>query len=213
PRLQATTDTVRARGAAFDCPAPGQAIAEFVEELSNWYVRLSRRRFWDGDRAAFATLRHCLLETAALLAPFTPFLADEIHINLAGGEGEAFGDALPDSVHLRDYPEAEAELADPGLEAAMEAVRLTVELGRAARAQAKAKVRQPLRRAVIVASDAEREAISARADLVRAELNVKELDFVSEEGELVSYSVKPNYRSLGPRFGQRMPQVAAAIEA
>ena len=95
----------------------------------------------------------------------------------------------------------------------MEAVRLTVELGRAARAQAKAKVRQPLRRAVIVANDAEREAIEARADLVTAELNVKELDFVSEEAELVSYAVKPNYRSLGPRFGKRMPQVAAAVEA
>ena len=74
-------------------------------------------------------------------------------------------------------------------------------------------MRQPLRRAVIVANDAEREAISARADLVTAELNVKELDFVSEEAELVSYSVKPNYRALGPRFGKRMPQVAAAIEA
>lgn len=95
----------------------------------------------------------------------------------------------------------------------MEAVRLTVELGRAARAQAKAKVRQPLRKAVIVASDAEREAISASAELVKAELNVKELDFVSEEAELVSYEVKPNYRLLGPRFGKRMPQVAAAIEA
>jgi isoleucyl-tRNA synthetase len=175
-------------------------------------VRLSRRRFWDGDRAAFATLRHCLLETAALLAPFIPFLADEIHLNLAGGEGEEFGE-LPDSVHLRDFPEPDAALSDPDLESAMEAVRLTVELGRAARAQAKAKVRQPLRRAVIVANDAERDAISARADLVKTELNVKELDFVSEEAELVSYSVKPNYRSLGPRFGKRMPQVAAAIAA
>lgn len=95
----------------------------------------------------------------------------------------------------------------------MGAVRLTVELGRAARARAKAKVRQPLRRAVIVANEAERAAISARAELVRAELNVKELDFVDEEAELVSYAVKPNYRALGPRFGKRMPQVAAAVEA
>ena len=95
----------------------------------------------------------------------------------------------------------------------MEAVRLTVELGRAARAQAKAKVRQPLRRAVIVANDAERAAIEARADLVTAELNVKELDFVSDESELVSYTAKPNYRALGPRFGKKMPQVAAAVEA
>ncbi len=211
-RLQGLIASVREHMDGFDCTAAGRQIAEFVEELSNWYVRLSRRRFWDGDQAAFATLRHCLLETAALLAPFTPFLADEIHLNLAGGEAGDFG-ALPDSVHLRDFPEPDPALADPELEAAMEAVRRTVELGRAARAQAKAKVRQPLRRAVIVASDAEREAISARAELVTAELNVKELDFVSEEAELVSYAVKPNYRSLGPRFGKRMPQVAAAIEA
>jgi isoleucyl-tRNA synthetase len=211
-RLQATVEVVRERMDAFDCTAAGRAIGEYVEQLSNWYVRLSRRRFWEGDRAAFATLRHCLLETAALLAPFTPFLADEIHLNLAGGESEELGE-LPDSVHLRDFPEPDSALADPELEAAMEAVRLTVELGRAARAQAKAKVRQPLRRAVIVANDAEREAISARAELVKAELNVKELDFVTEEAELVSYAVKPNYRSLGPRFGKRMPQVAAAVEA
>jgi isoleucyl-tRNA synthetase len=211
-RLQATIATVRERMDAFDCTAAGGAIAAYIEELSNWYVRLSRRRFWEGDRAAFATLRHCLLEVAALLAPFTPFLADEIHLNLAGGEEEELGDG-PDSVHLRDFPEPDAALADPELEAAMEAVRLTVELGRAARAQAKAKMRQPLRCAVIVANDTERAAIEARADLVTAELNVKELDFVSEEADLVSYAVKPNYRSLGPRFGKRMPQVAAAVEA
>jgi isoleucyl-tRNA synthetase len=96
----------------------------------------------------------------------------------------------------------------------MDAVRLTVELGRAARAQAKAKVRQPLRRAVIVANDEERAAIAnLGAEIVRTELNVKELDFVTDEADLVSYAVKPNYRALGPRFGKRMPQVAAAVEA
>ncbi len=96
----------------FDCTTAGRAIAEYVEELSNWYVRLSRRRFWEGDRAAFATLRHCLLETAALLAPFTPFLADEIHLNLAGG---ALGEAgeLRDSVHLRDFPAVDAGARRP----------------------------------------------------------------------------------------------------
>jgi isoleucyl-tRNA synthetase len=203
-RLQATVATVRERMDAYDCTAAGRAVAEYVEELSNWYVRLSRRRFWDGDRAAFATLRHCLLETVALLAPFIPFLADEIHRNLSG-DGE--------SVHLRDFPEVDAGLVDADLEAGMEAVRLTVELGRAARAQAKAKVRQPLRRAVIVANDAERAAIEARADLVTAELNVKELDFVTDTSELASYTAKPNYRTLGPRFGKKMPQVAAAVAA
>ncbi len=211
-RLQGTVATVRERMDAFDCTAAGRAIAVYVQELSNWYVRLSRRRFWAGDREAFATLRHCLLETAAMLAPFTPFLADEIHNNLAGGEAGVFGE-LPDSVHLRDFPELDPALADPALEQAMETVRLTVELGRAARAQAKAKVRQPLRRAVIVASEAERAAIESEADLVRSELNVKELDFVDEEADLVAYRVTPNYRLLGPRFGKLMPQVAAAIEA
>jgi isoleucyl-tRNA synthetase len=95
----------------------------------------------------------------------------------------------------------------------MAAVRRTVELCRAARAQARVKVRQPLRRAVVVATGEERRAIEARAELVTAELNVKELEFVSEEAELVSYRVKPNYRALGPRFGKQMPQVAAAVEA
>jgi isoleucyl-tRNA synthetase len=152
------------------------------------------------------------LEASALLAPFIPFLADEIHLNLAEGALGLAGEN-PDSVHLRDYPQLDPALSDPELEMAMAAVRLTVELGRAARAQAKAKVRQPLRRAVIVANEAERTAIEARADLVTAELNVKELDFVSDEGELVSYTAKPNYRALGPRFGKRMPQVAAAVEA
>jgi isoleucyl-tRNA synthetase len=205
-RLQATIATVRERMDAYDCTSAGRAIAGYVEELSNWYVRLSRRRFWEGDRAAFATLRHCLLETVAMLAPFTPFLADEIHRNLGG-------EAAAPSVHLRDFPEIDEALVDTDLEQGMEAVRLTVELGRAARAQAKAKVRQPLRRAVIVANEAERAAIEARAGLVTAELNVKELDFVTDESELVSYEAKPNYRALGPRFGKNMPQVAAAVAA
>jgi isoleucyl-tRNA synthetase len=208
-RLQATVATVRERMDDFDCTTAGKAIAEFVEELSNWYVRLSRRRFWDGDRAAFATLRTCLLETTKMLAPFAPFLADEIYRNLVGGEEVATGD----SVHLADFPAADDSLRDPDLEAAMEAVRRTVRLGHSARSAGKVKVRQPLRRAVIVANEDERAGIEARADLVTAELNVKELDFVSEEGDLVTYEIKPNYRALGPRFGKNMPQVAAAVAA
>jgi isoleucyl-tRNA synthetase len=204
--------TVRERMDDFDCTTAGRAIADFVEELSNWYVRVSRPRFWQGDRAAFATLRTCLLETATMLAPFTPFLADEMYRNLAGGADGEFGDA-PDSVHLRDFPQVDEALRDADLEAAMAAVRRTVSLGLAARAASKVKLRQPLRRAVVVANEDERAAIEARADLVTAELNVKELDFVSETGDLVSYEIKPNYRALGPRFGKNMPQVAAAVAA
>ena len=158
-RLQGTIATVIERMDAYDCTSAGRAIADYVEELSNWYVRLSRRRFWEGDRAAFATLRRCLLDTAALLAPFTPFLADEIHVNLAGGAGDEFGE-LPDSVHLRDFPEPDRSLVDAALEAAMEAVRRTVELGRAARAQAAIKVRQPL-----APGDRRRQRRRARGDL------------------------------------------------
>jgi isoleucyl-tRNA synthetase len=196
--------TVTEQMDAFDATTAGRAIATYVDELSNWYVRLNRRRFWDGDAAAFATLHHCLVEVAKLLAPFTPFLADEIHGNLSG-DG--------DSVHLADYPEADPELEDGELEAGVEAAMRAIELGRAARAQAKVKMRQPLAKAVIVATELERAEIERLAELVRAELNVKELEFVSEEGELIRYVVKPNYRALGPRFGSSMPQVAAAVEA
>jgi isoleucyl-tRNA synthetase len=211
-RLQATVGEVIEHMDAYDCTAAGRAIAAYVDELSNWYVRLSRRRFWEGDRAAFATLRHCLGEVAKLLAPFTPFLAEEIYTNLAGGVAESFG-VLPDSVHLCDYPEPDPDLANPELEAGVEAARRAVELGRAARAQAGVKMRQPLRKAVIVATGAERAEIERLGRLVAGELNVKELEFVSEEAELVRYQAKPNYRALGPRFGKLMPKAAAAIEA
>jgi isoleucyl-tRNA synthetase len=211
-RLQALVSAVRYTMDDFDCTAAARMIATYVDEVSNWYVRLNRRRFWDGDPQAFATLRHCLVELSKLLAPFTPFLAEEIYGNLAGGVSQDFGEA-PDSVHLCDYPETVMELADGELESGMEAAQRTIELGRAARAHAKVKLRQPLRKAVVVASDAERDAIERLANVVASELNVKELDFVRSEAELVSYRVKPNYRSLGPRFGKNMPQVAAAVEA
>ena len=211
-RLMATIETVATHMDDFDCTAAGREITAFVEELSNWYVRLSRRRFWEGDQAAFATLRYCLVEVSALLAPFTPFIADEIHNNLVGGSTGDFGD-LPDSVHLRNFPQPDFDRRDFDLEMAMAATRRTVELGRASRAQARAKVRQPLSKAVVVATDAERAAISSQEELIKAELNVKEIEFVTDQSDLVSYSVKPNYRTLGPRFGKGMPQVAAAVGA
>ena len=211
-RLDATTEAVVGEMDRFDCTAAGREIAAFVEDLSNWYVRLSRRRFWDGDRTAFETLRYCLVGVVRLLAPFTPFVADEIWSNLVGGEAGEFGE-LPDSVHLTDYPAPDPGLRDPELERAMEAVRRTVELGRAGRAQSGVKMRQPLSRAVIVASGEERAWIESQAELVRSELNVRELEFVTEEAELVSYAVKPNYRTLGPKFGSDMPAAAAAVGA
>jgi len=211
-RLQGTIATVREHMDDFDCTTAGRTIAAYCEELSNWYVRLGRRRFWEGDMFALATLRICLVEVSKLLAPFTPFIADEIYTNLVGGADEAFMDQ-PDSVHLCDMPEPDPDRVNAELEREMDIVRRTVELGRAARAQAKVKMRQPLGRAVIVASDAERGSIERLAGIVTSELNVKELEFVHERSQLVSYRAKANYRALGPRFGSKMPQVAAAIEA
>jgi isoleucyl-tRNA synthetase len=208
-RLQATTGIVRERLDDFDSTSAGKAIAQYVDEMSNWYVRVSRRRFWDGDAAAFETLRHCLVDTAKLLAPFIPFTADAIWLNLVHG-----AEPPPEaSVHLEDYPEPEDSLRDPALESGVEAARRAVELGRAARAQAKVKMRQPLAKAVIVATESERRTIERLAEVVRAELNVRELEFVTEEGELASWTVKPDFRALGPRFGKEMPQVKVAIEA
>jgi isoleucyl-tRNA synthetase len=201
-RLHATTATVRERLDAYDATRAGQAIAGFVDELSNWYVRRSRPRFWDGDPAAFGTLHTCLVTVAKLLAPFCPFLADEIYDNLDGAEP---------SVHLCDFPEAGPR--DLELDTAMAVVRETVRLGLAARGQAKLGVRQPLRAAVVVAAGAERAAIERLEAIVLGELNVKELRYVSQADELGSYEVKPNYRALGPRFGRHMPQVAAAVAA
>jgi isoleucyl-tRNA synthetase len=199
-RLSAAVAVARERLDEFDATGAGRAIQEYVDELSNWYVRRSRRRFWDGDAAAFRTLHTALTTLAKLLAPFIPFLADEMYDNLDGAEP---------SVHLCDFPVTGER--DLDLEQTMAVARETVRLGLAARGQAKLKVRQPLHAAVVVATGAEREAIEQMAEVVREELNVRELRFVSEADELVEVELKPNYRALGPRFGKQMPLVAAAV--
>ena len=201
-RLHATTATAIERLDDYDTTGAGRAIADYVEQLSNWYVRRARRRFWDGDPAAFATLRECLVTVAKLLAPLTPFVSDAIYDNLDGSES---------SVHLCDYPEPGQR--DRQLEWQMDVARDAVELGRAARAQAGVKVRQPLGEAIVVARDAERAAIERFEPLVLEELNVKRLRYVSEADELGHFELRPNYRALGPRFGKQMPQVTAAIDA
>jgi isoleucyl-tRNA synthetase len=187
---------------AYDTFSAGRAIGEFVDDLSNWYVRASRRRFYGPDGAAFSTLHECLVTVSQLVAPLTPFLADELYENLDGSEP---------SVHLCDWPEPVGR--DEELEWQFEVAREAVELGRKARAEGKLGLRQPLREAVIVAGDRERAAMERFAALVRDELNVKELRFVGEADELGHWELKPNYRTLGPRFGNRMPKVAEAVAA
>ena len=217
-RLQSTIASVREGLDGYDTTSAGRSIGSFVDALSNWFVRRSRRRFWrpaaagadasgeeERDKiAAYLTLHECLLTTSKLLAPFTPFVADEIYSNLSGEEV---------SVHLCDFPEPDEALIDRELDFDMAVARRTVELGRAARSQAQMKVRQPLREAVVVANERERAAIARLEGLVLDELNVKELSYVSEADELGRYEVKPNYRQLGPRFGSRMQAVAKGIES
>ncbi|HSZ15163.1 MAG TPA: isoleucine--tRNA ligase [Solirubrobacteraceae bacterium] len=204
-RTAATAELVTERLDAYDATTAGRAIAGLVDELSNWYVRRSRRRFWDGEAAAFETLRACLLTVSRLLAPFCPFIADELYDNL---DGELA------SVHLCDFPTgAELGRRDEELERAMALARETVRLGLGARGQAKIKVRQPLGEAVVVADGGEREAIERLADVVREELNVRSVRFVAAAEELGSYEIKPNYRTLGPLFGSDMPLAAEAMAA
>ena len=169
-------------------------------------ARLAAALLGGRPRRPSTTLRLCLTETAKLLAPFIPFTADAIWLNLEHGAEPP----VEESVHLQDYPVADDALRDAELETGMEAARRAVELGRAARAQAKAKMRQPLSKAVIVATEAERHTIESFSEIVKAELNVRDLEFVTEEGELASWSVKPNFPALGPRFGKDMPQVKVA---
>jgi len=198
----------------YDAFSTGRAINEFVDELSNWYVRRSRRRFWksesDTDKvAAYLTLYECLVTLAQLLAPYMPFIAEDLYQNLAG---ERYADAV-ESVHLGDWPEADAALIDEDLSFRMGVARKAVNLGRAARMAAQLKVRQPLATALIACDARQQAALVSLRDVVTEELNVKELAFVDSATDLVSFQVKANYRTLGPRFGKAMPEVAAAVAA
>jgi isoleucyl-tRNA synthetase len=196
----------------YDATGAGRRIGRFTEDLSNWYVRRSRRRFWDprgeggaDSTAAFLTLRECLVTLARLLAPFTPFIAEAIWRNLvAGRHGE------PDSVHLADYPHPEGGAVDPLLDEAMKDAREIVELGRRVRTEAKMRVRQPLAEAVVY-EPAARESLGPLLSLVAEELNVKEVVLASSSERFGRWRAKPNFRTLGPRLGGRVKDVAAAL--
>ena len=195
---------------AFDSAAAGRRLAGFVDDLSNWYVRRNRRRFWDGaatadGAAAFATLTQALDTLTRLMAPITPFITDYVWDLLRT-------DDAPDSVHLASWPIANDALIDAGLAMQMALVRRLVELGRSARASAVVKVRQPLARALIAApgfADLSAELQAQIAD----ELNVKVLEPLDSGTELVTHDVKANFRALGKRFGNATQLVAAAITA
>ncbi len=198
----------------YDVTAATRPIEKFVSDLSNWYLRRSRRRFWksetDSDRAAYATLYECLVTVSKLLAPAMPFLADALYRNLVA---TAYPNA-PASVHLADWPTAQLWKIDEKLMSEMRVVMRSASLGHAARAKAGRKVRQPLAAASFSApSAAEAAAIGAYAELLADELNVKSVAVLDHAEDAVSYTLNPLPRQLGQKYGARFPKIKAALLA
>lgn len=185
----------------------------FVDALSNWYVRRSRGRFWASDasgdqKAAFATLYEVLVDLTRLIAPFTPFMAEELYQNLVRRADEA----APESIHLDRYPEPSDERHDPALREAVLAVRRAVNLGQRVRNEQKLRVRQPLAEAIlVVASERDREQLEPFIPEIRDELNVMSVSFSQEPTRYVDFQILPNFRALGPKLGKMMPACKAAL--
>jgi isoleucyl-tRNA synthetase len=193
----------------FDTQRAGTLLSAYVDDLSNWYVRRSRRRFWAGDPAALATLHECLYVVTLLMAPLTPFITERVWGDLFATTSTE----LPESVHLATWPQVDGALVDDDLAGQVQLARRLVELGRAARAEAKVRTRQPLRRA-LVASRAHEQLSAELLAEVADELNVKAVEPLSGAGaDLVDHSAKGNFRALGKRFARETPKVAAAIAA
>ncbi|NYJ07753.1 isoleucine--tRNA ligase [Petropleomorpha daqingensis] len=193
----------------FDTQGAGRLLAQFVDDLSNWYVRRSRRRFWDGDPAALATLHEVLDVLTRLMAPFTPFVTEEVW---ARAVAPGLADAV-DSVHLASWPTVDEAARDERLVEQVALVRRLVELGRAARTSAKVRTRQPLAQALVAAprwTSLPRDLVAEVAD----ELNVAELvELSSVEGGLVDVAVKVDFRAVGRRLGKQVQAVAKAVAA
>jgi isoleucyl-tRNA synthetase len=195
---------------AYDLQRAVRPFVQFVEDLTNWYIRRSRRRFWksrnDADKLhAYRTLRYVLVQLCKVAAPFTPFVSEAIYRNLRGPR-------MPESVHLCDFPAADDAARDEGLERQMALVQRVVRLGRQLRTEHDLKVRQPLARLHVVSADPDVcRQVKAFEDLVLDELNVKAVAYDEDESALAHVQVKPDFRRLGPRFGAKMKTVAAAV--
>ncbi|MGQ9814508.1 MAG: DUF5915 domain-containing protein, partial [Candidatus Roseilinea sp.] len=224
-RLNQLISQTRAALDDYNARAAALAIEKFVDDLSNWYVRRSRRRFWRSEadaagradkQAAYATLYRVLTTLCRLMAPFTPFVTEVMWQNLVNRQTVQQADSTPDaeSVHHQPYPVAE-ELSAEDLKLLRDTAiaRTMVNLGHSTRAQSGFKVRQPLARALVVADAYSQAAIRAQEDVIAEELNVKRIEFVEQEGELVTYKILPDSRKLGPQFGSLFPQVRKALSA
>lgn len=183
-----------------------RAIDYFVnEQLSNWYVRLSRRRFWDGDVHAFQTLYECLETVAILMSPFAPFFAEKLYRDLTQGRGE-------ESVHLTQFPDFEANDIDLSAEKRMDMAQHITSLILSIRRKEKLKVRQPLAKALVAILDPElREELVKVQDIITNEVNVKEIEYLSEDNTILVKKIKPNFKVLGPKVGALMKEISGAI--
>jgi isoleucyl-tRNA synthetase len=189
----------------FDTQRAGRFIAEYVDDLSNWYVRRSRRRFWDADHAALSTLHHCLKVVTQVMAPFTPFITERVWQDL-------YTTTDTESVHLSTWPAWSDDQISDTLRDQVDLTRRLVELGRSARAASGVKTRQPLQRALVAAPgwDSLPEGLQAQ---IRDEVNVLTLESLSGTDELVDVTLKANFKTLGARYGKSTPDIAAAIAA
>ena len=207
-RLQTLTKTVDGNLEAFRITEAGRALIDFADELSNWYVRRCRDRYWgsemtDDKEAAYMTLYTVLKTVTLLTAPFCPFMTEAIYQNIVRSVDET----APISVHLNDYPAADDSFVDAELETEMAKVLNIVTVGRSARSSAGQKTRQPLAKMYV-----QGEALSARAaEIVTEELNVKEIAFIENADALMSYKVKPQLRTLGPRYGKLLGKISAHL--
>jgi isoleucyl-tRNA synthetase len=193
----------------FDSQAAGKVLATFIDDLSNWYVRRSRRRFWDGDVAALATLHECLETLTQLLAPMVPFIAEQTWQELI----RVANPSAPISVHLTNFPVADESLINPELNKQVAMTRRVVELGRSARAESGVKIRQPLQRALISANGWSTLPLEMK-EQISDELNVLDLaDIADADGDLVDVSIKANFKSLGAKYGKSVQDVAKLISA
>lgn len=204
-RLQTLIGQVRDWMEDYELTKVVRAIQDFViDELSNWYVRRSRRRFWaleltEDKINAYRTLYQVLVSVAEMIAPFAPFLAEELYLSLGAGE----------SVHLAAYPQSETEYIDPALEKEMRVIIDIVQLGRAARNACQIKVRQPLQK--MYAPAKYRTTLERMFDLIQEEVNIHEIVYVSEDEDFVRYELKPQFKVMGPKYGNRMKAIASEL--
>ncbi len=209
--LERLTHEVVAAMDVYDLQLAVRPFVRFVEDLTNWYIRRSRRRFWkstdDDDKAhAYATLYEVLVRLSKIAAPFVPFISEEIYRNLRA-------DDMPESVHLCDFPITDESRRDRDLEKQMETVMTVVSMGRQLRSTYNVKVRQPLKVIhVVCRNDSHLERVGAYADIIREELNIHEVRFSRDESGLADFNAKPNFSRLGPRLGPRVKQASGWIK-